>query len=680
MALSRPLRWVAVILGGLFALLLTAAVVLPRIVDLQRFAPLVSGQVQALTGRTVALGPITLRILPTPAVSVASIAVHEGEKYPGRDAVRLRRLSIHLRVLPLLRGRFDFGTIVLEEPVITLIRDRQGHWSYEDILARANAAGAASQKAGGAPGAAGSAPAISVERVEIRDGRLMLYDDAVVPGRRSELTVGPIDAVLTGLGSGGSNALDLSVGLGKSRLQASAKLGEEGGARSLDATVKPSHVAAADFITLLPWLGVAHPRGLTVGGGVTVDGRVHVPLERLETVQFDGTLALDALSYKDATMTRPLEKLGGRLEVHQKSAEWKDFTATLGSSSVHGRLQVEDFLKPRIGFDLECPRIDLNEMIAAVVPPSTGGASGSAAGGGGGGGGSEDGLLQVNAKGTLRVGTLHFMTFDLQDVRGTVSLKDAVLRVSDLAAKLYGGGLKGATSVDLSQKKAAYRIDGTLDGIDVNGVAAAYDPGLKDILKGVLGGHLAVDAAGTELNGLLASAKGDARLEIVKGALTSISVLKQLAGLLEAAGGKGIGRDETPFERLSGSFAIGDKKARTNDLSLVSSDLDLAGSGDVGLDTSLDLAVAATFSEAATRGMVEKTPAARALTDKNGRLAVHLLARGNLAAPSIALDTHAQARQLTEQKKAEVKDKVRGRLLDLLTGKPKPDDPGTPPP
>jgi AsmA protein len=272
------------------------------------------------------------------------------------------------------------------------------------------------------------------------------------------------------------------------------------------------------------------------------------------------------------------------------------------------------------------------------------------------------------------------MNFDLQDVHGAVELSNAVLRVSDLAARLYGGGLKGGASVDLAKKIATYRIDGRLDGIDVNGVAAAYDPALKDILKGVLGGRLALDASGSQMSALLASARGDARIEIAKGALTSISVLKQLAALLEAAGGKGIGRDETPFESLSGTFAIGDGKARTSDLALVSPDLNLAGTGDVGLDTSLNLAVAATFSEEASRGMVQKTPAAKALTDKDGRLAVHLLARGNLAQPSVGLDTHAQARQLTEQKKAEVKEKVRGRLIDLLTGKPKPDDPATPPP
>lgn len=677
MVLARPLRWIVVGLGGLVALLLLAAVILPRVVDLQRFAPLVTGQVQALTGRTVTLGPIALRILPSPAVSVTSIAVHEGEKYPGRDAVRLRQLSIRLRLLPLLRGQFAFGTIVLDQPVITLIRDRQGHWSYEDVLARTSAAGGAAHSPAGVKGGAGSTPALSVEKIEIRDGRLMIYDDAVTPGRRSELTVGPIDAALSGLGSGGSTTLDLSAGLGQSRLQASARLADQGGARILDATVKPSRVAAADFITLLPWLGVAHPRGLVVGGAVTVDGRAHVPLERMESVQFDGTLVLDGLSYKDATMTRPLEKLGGRLLVHEKNAEWKDFTATLGSSSVHGQLQVEDFLKPRIGFDLDCPRIDLNEMIGAVAPPATS-AAGAAAGGGGGG--SEDGLLQVNAKGRLKVDLLHFMNFDLKDVRGAVALKDAVLRVSDLTAKLYGGGLKGGASVDLSKKNAAYRIDGSLDGIDVNGVAAAYDPALKDILKGTLGGRLALDTSGGQMDALLASARGDARLEIVKGALTSISVLKQLAALLEAAGGKGIGRDETPFESLSGTFAIGDRKARTSDLALVSPDLNLAGAGDVGLDTSLNLAVAATFSEEATRGMVQKTPAAKALTDKDGRLAVHLLARGNLAQPSIGLDTHAQTRQLTEQKKAEVKEKVRGRLIDLLTGKPKSDDTATPPP
>jgi AsmA protein len=671
MALSRPLKWFLLGLGGLAATLLLAALLLPSFVDLQRLGPMVSAQVGDATGRAVTLGRISFRLLPAPALSVAPVTVAEGPRYPGRDAVRLQSLAIRMRVLPLLRGRIEFGSIVLDSPEITLIRDRQGRWNYDDILTRATAA--KTQSSGGGP-ASPSGPAFAVGRIDVRGGRLVLYDDAVVPGKRSEVRVGPVDATLSGWGTGGPARLDLSAGLGHSRLKAAAQIAGQGDAEVLDATLDSSRLVAADFVTLLPWLGVANPRGLKVGGEVVVEGRARVPLQRLEAVTFDGTLTVEGLSYLDASMGRPLEKVGGRLEVHDQKAEWKDFTAAMGSSVVRGRLQVEDFLRPRIGFELDCPRVDLNEMIAAFA----GAPVSAAASGGAPAKGTGDGLLHVNARGTVKIGALRFQTFDLADVRGSVLLQEAVLAVSDLSAKLYGGGLKGSASLDLARQAPGYGFKIAFDGVDVNALAGAYDPALKDLLRGRLGGRMSLDATGMDLNGILGSARGTARLEIAKGSLTSFSILKQLAGLLEFAGGKGIGREETPFEALSGTFSIGERRARTSDLTLDSADLDLAGEGDIGLDASLDLAVAATFSEDSTRGMIEKTPRLKALTDPAGRLAVHLLAKGNLAKPQIGLDTRAQTRQLGEQKKAEVKEKVRGRLIDLLTGKPK--DKETPPP
>jgi hypothetical protein len=145
------------------------------------------------------------------------------------------------------------------------------------------------------------------------------------------------------------------------------------------------------------------------------------------------------------------------------------------------------------------------------------------------------------------------------------------------------------------------------------------------------------------------------------------------------AGGKGIGKDETPFESLRGSFTIGAGRAQTTDLTLDSADLDLSGVGSVGLDAALDLALTARFSQEASRGMVEKTSQLRSLTDSEGNLVLHLLAKGGLAAPKISLDTRAQMRQLDRQKREEVKEKLRGRLVDLLGGKKDKDEQAPPP-
>ena len=671
--MPRRLRWILTGLGALLALILLAAILLPLLFDLKPIGPAIAGQIQKLTGRKATLGRISLKIFPAPALSVAPVAVAEGPGYPGRDALRIEGVSIRLRLAGLLRGRLEFGTIVIDRPTLTLIRDREGRWNYDDLLKRATALGA-EQKTARAPAPSGGM-GLTVERAVVRGGRVLIYDDAVVAGARTEVRIGPVDAVLSDFGLGGVSRMDLSVGLGKSILRAAARFAGQGGAQRLELTVPASRLEVADLAALLPWLGVARPDGLTLGGGVTVDGKATVPLDRLAAIPFEGSLTLDNLSYRDATMARPIERIGGRLHVNGERADWEGFTATIGTSEFHGNLLVQDFLRPRIGFKLESPRLDVNELIRTFTvgsPAGPGAVSQPRAGEPGAG------LVQVSANGTLAVGALRFETFDLSNLRASLALRAAVLSMNDLQARLYGGGMSGSCSLDLSRPTPRYSLDAALDGVDVNALAGAYDPGLKDLLRGSLGGRLGLEATGADLDAIVDSARGSANLEIVRGAITSFSILKQLAALLEMAGGKGIGKDETPFESLRGSFAIGARRAQTSDLALDSADLDISGGGWVGLDAAIDLAVAARFSQEASLGMIEKTAQLRSLTDREGRLALHLLAQGDLAQPKISLDTRAQVKQLEREKKEQVKERLRERLIDLLGGRPK--DEAPPPP
>ncbi|HET8946887.1 MAG TPA: AsmA family protein, partial [Candidatus Polarisedimenticolia bacterium] len=371
MSLARAAKWGLGIVGAILLVVVLLVVLLPQLVDVNRFAPLLAAQIETFTGRKATFGPIALRVLPAPAVHVAPVTLAEGARYPGRDFVRVDGIDVRLRLMPLFRGRVEFGSIVIDRPTVTVIRDRQGHWNFDDLLERAEAL----KKQGGAPAgapAAGGAPAISIGTAEIRGGRLLVYDDAVTPGRRSELTVAPIDARLTGWGLGSHTDADLSVGLGKSSLKASARISGEGESQVMEATIAKSRLETADLVPLIPWLGVARPAGLQVGGGADVEGKAKVPLSRPEALQFDGTVTLDKLHYKDAGLTRPIEKIGGRLRVNGQRTAWEGFTAAIGGSDLAGTMTVEDYLHPRIGFDLASKRLDLNELIALQAPAAPG--------------------------------------------------------------------------------------------------------------------------------------------------------------------------------------------------------------------------------------------------------------------------------------------------------------------
>ena len=167
------------------------------------------------------------------------------------------------------------------------------------------------------------------------------------------------------------------------------------------------------------------------------------------------------------------------------------------------------------------------------------------------------------------------------------------------------------------------------------------------------------------MDAILDTARGTGAVELVDGSLTSFSVLKQLAALLELAGGKGIGKESTPFESLKAGLAIADGRARTDDLTLHSTDLDLEGKGWVGLDARLDLNVTARFSEESTRGMVEKNARLGGLT-VNDRMVISFALKGDLANPTFRLDTHAQVETAKEKAKEKLRERVRDRLLKQL--------------
>ncbi len=662
--MSMPRRW-RLLLAWLLvpmALLVTLALALPRLVNLERFRPRIAEAIRGATGRSVTLGAISLRLLPSPAVRIGPLTVAEGPRYPGRDAMQARALSVRLGVLDLLRGRVAFESIVIDQPAVTLIRDAAGRWSFEDLLAPSPNAGAGSTPKG-------SAPVVEIKRAEIRSGTLRIYDDAIRPGTRTDVKIGPISATVRGWGTGTPTEFDLVADLGRSTLRAGARLVTSDGRPRLELKVEPSSLEMTDMARVLPWLGVASPRGMSVSGVADLDGVATLPLEGATAFHVEGTVRLKGVSYQDAGMSKPVSGVAGTLRVKGDRAVWEDFVASLGSTTVRGDLQVEGFLKPRVGLTLNAQRFDLNEVISAMTPPGGGPAAGKVASGGSGPV-AQGGLLdRMIARGTLTADTLRFENFDLSNVRASVGLVRSVLALSGLQAGCYGGRLEGSAGADLGRSVPGLTMQVRLAEVDVDQLLTAYDQEFKNLLRGKATGRLDLESQGSDFAAIVRSARGTGALEVRDGSVKSFSVLGRVAALLELAGGRGVGHESTDFEFLRGTLAIADGKARTKDLALHGTDLDLTGEGWLGLDGTLDLAAAARLSKESTEGMVAKNSSLISLTGRDGRLAVHLRIQGDLAAPGVSLDSRAQASELQEKAKDRVKDQLRDRLKDLL-GRP----------
>ena len=120
-------------------------------------------------GRHVEVREFTVSLLPSPQLDAQEISVSEDPAFGNEYFLRAERLSAGLRWLGLLRGRFEFGTVALTRPSLTLVRNEEGRWNLEQWLPPGKTS------TGNSAGSQGSAPEAAtnrLEKIDIEEGRV----------------------------------------------------------------------------------------------------------------------------------------------------------------------------------------------------------------------------------------------------------------------------------------------------------------------------------------------------------------------------------------------------------------------------------------------------------------------------------------------------------------------------
>ena len=121
-------------------------------------------------GRPVQVKHFNIEILPSPRIYASGVTVGEDPAFGYEYFLRAEQLTAGLRWSGFLRGRFEFGTLSLAQPSLTLVRNSEGRWNLEDWLPPAKRSGAVSSPIYGPS----RAPTIAnrLEKIEIDDGRI----------------------------------------------------------------------------------------------------------------------------------------------------------------------------------------------------------------------------------------------------------------------------------------------------------------------------------------------------------------------------------------------------------------------------------------------------------------------------------------------------------------------------
>ncbi|MDL1969393.1 MAG: AsmA family protein [Candidatus Desulfofervidaceae bacterium] len=100
----------------------------------QRLKALVVPRLSERLGREVALKEIRFNLFK--GLEVKKLAVKERPGLASEKFVLCDNLILKYKFWPLLRGRIEIGSLVLERPFIKIVKDKEGNFNFADITAR----------------------------------------------------------------------------------------------------------------------------------------------------------------------------------------------------------------------------------------------------------------------------------------------------------------------------------------------------------------------------------------------------------------------------------------------------------------------------------------------------------------------------------------------------------------
>lgn len=256
-------------------------------------------------------------------------------------------------------------------------------------------------------------------------------------------------------------------------------------------------------------------------------------------------------------------------------------------------------------------------------------------------------------------------TLTLEKLSGQARVTADAMNLQPVTFGVFGGKYDGSLRFSLGSSPD-FRLNAALSGVDM--AAATKFAGSPDTITGRLSGKLSLSGRGIDAASALNSARGTARVDITKGTVKNLGLVRTV--VTSASGRSGAPtksasgpRDES-FERLGATLVVANGSASTQDLRFESPDVLLAATGGLRLDGSaINLAgqvqLSDELSQQAGRDLVR-------YTQEQGRVTLPATITGSADNPQVRIDVAKLATRAITNKATEEAGKALKKNLDSL--------------
>ncbi len=681
--------------GIVLALILTAAAILPFLVDVNYFRPQIQAALESKLKRKVELGKLGLKLYPL-SVRVDDVKVSEGAGWGiGAPFLAAKQMLVDVDLGALFNKQVKVDALTLTQPFIQLIRNEQGKWNFQSV---------------GQQGESGGESKLSMARLIVDDATVTL----IRPGATTQ-TFNHVKLTLLDFVPGKPSRVEASMqpaGEGKQLVELNGTI--NGG---FDGKFKLTGLTQASFKGIDGTGTVKAPSSGPIQFDATLSaiepmfsGVFQGSVESGDTLK--GTLAARNLQVNRKEWKHPVQITSLKLAFADDKATFQPFVVQSGDFRANAKLEVTDMSKaPSVNGEIESSgtvaqllatasafgadvsgvnaagRIVLQAMFSgptskpdtityrasgalddatvtvaglasplqlkhasfhvtpklidiAVDTPELSLIPASASNEKAAGKGGSTGVRQA-LRGTAKIGKLITPNFTFEQVKTQFSMSQGMLKMDPLEGTLYGGSISAAINSDLRRQPVKVNVATRVSGIDAIQLLSSVT-GLKKLLTGKLSadGGFSFDLDPNQP--LAKSIIGNLKIELVDGRINGFNLINEFARIGRFLGFSTKENAFTDFVKLAGSLKIQNGIAESDNLRLEFGGGSLGAAGTLNLlDEQMNMKLVTTldkdFSKSAGGNQIGGF-LTTVLANEKGELILPILASGPMSRPKLVPD------------------------------------------
>jgi len=627
--MNKAIKWGLIICTSLVVLVIAVLLIAPAFIDIRDYKPQLEKKVADATGRPFSVGDdLNLSLFPWAGISFSDLRLGNTPGFSEKELVTVKSFEVRIKLLPLISKDIQIKRFILNEPNITLVKNKNGqvNWAQPDD-AKGKSAAEKTTKESKSEAAEAGLPIkdLTVGEFSIKNGSIIWIDHTA--DTRTEITA--VNLKLKDV------SLERPVALSFSALLDNQPL-------SIDGTVGP---VGKDFkqatIPLDLDIKALKQLILQLNGNVKNPGSKPSIDLAVEIKEFSPRKLIAALDQKFPVATsdpKALDRvaLKANLKGNASKVAVTNGILNLDESTLKFSLNASDFSRPNLAFDLKLNRIDIDRYLPpkSERPPATEKPTQKKAA-------DYEPLRKLILDGRIQIGQLVANKAKIENLLVQIKAKNGIINLDPLKLNMYQGNVSGIGNFNVQTNTPKSSVNLNVENIQVGPLLR--DVLEKDILEGVTNAQLKLSMSGDNAAMIKKTLNGSGQVRFNDGAIIGIDLAGMIRNVKAAFGleQKPAQRPRTDFAELNAPFSIKQGLVHTSQTSLKSPLIRVIAAGDANLvNETLDFRV---------EPKVVATIKGQGDAEQRSGLTVPVLVSGTFSNPQFIPDLAGMAKKQLEQ-------------------------------